>query len=843
MGRGRPDRSKVSDSQANPAQASAVPAPEPQVQVRPGWRDVWQIPALVLAGGLIVAGAYHAWTSTPAPDFKGYLHTAEELIASDETERAIERLNADVFPYVGTDKLSIESRAEFHRLMGRALFKGQRQLGIDREDNNKNIIASYLESEALHAKLTPADIGALCETFIAMGELDRARARADSLSAEERPRRVELYRRLVDRAMTPAVKRDELALDLVSALLTDPQLEQSDRAWALARQAELQVDKGFAEDAIGRLLRELPRLDSVTPGERGTLHLLLARAYVDVGSIKAAAQQLDYASELISETDERLPQLHVLQGQIASLRGDHAEAREKFESVASGHAPPRWMLSAQFGLAQSAAAQGDDEESLLAFGNLADALKAGERSREITPERICQSLTDRADDRFDRGLTEVALRFATLAERVIGERNEPATTLFRLAACHRRIADETIEAIKKQGTSAMALAELDPATRTQARSHLMSAGSYYQRHSDKVVLTDVAAYSDSLWMAGDCYDRAGDQEAASRIFQLYVAERPGDPRQPEARFRLAQAYQSRGDLENASAIYRDLVHQRGEGDGAGPWADASEVPLAQTLLLDANADNDAEAEQILREVASGRAGGPETPAFRGAVFELANHYYRKGEYDLAIERFDEASKRYPKDPQVLAARFKLADSLRLSAADIEKALMQALPPAEKVRLDGVRQDRLTRAQGLFEQVRRAIDAKDERRRTATEEAFLRNSYYYLGECAFRLKDYEGAITHYNAAKDRFATDPASLVAMTQIVSCHLRQNDLKRARAANERAKRFYASLPATVWEDPTLPMTRGDWERWLESTAELWKDRDTQATAAAPEAEKAENP
>jgi tetratricopeptide (TPR) repeat protein len=139
---------------------------------------------------------------------------------------------------------------------------------------------------------------------------------------------------------------------------------------------------------------------------------------------------------------------------------------------------------------------------------------------------------------------------------------------------------------------------------------------------------------------------------------------------------------------------------------------------------------------------------------------------------------------------------------------------------------------------LFESVRRELDAKDDRRRTGAEETFLRNSYFYLGECAFRLRDYEAAIQYYNQSKDRYAQDPASLVAMTQVVSCHLRQNDLKRARAANERAKRFYASLPAAVWDDPTLPMTRQDWERWLEATARLWKDDNTVETAAGEEAQ-----
>ena len=60
------------------------------------------------------------------------------------------------------------------------------------------------------------------------------------------------------------------------------------------------------------------------------------------------------------------------------------------------------------------------------------------------------------------------------------------------------------------------------------------------------------------------------------------------------------------------------------------------------------------------------------------------------------------------------------------------------------------------------------------------------------------------------------------MAMTQVVSAHLRMGDRRRAATANERARRFFESLPAEVWDDPSLPMGRADWERWLEAGAVL---------------------
>jgi TolA-binding protein len=808
----------------------------PKTSAPATWGDVWQLPTLVLGLGFLAAGALHAVTLIPKPDIASPLVAAEHQIASADYESAIDTLNTHVFPHVGTDAVSAAQQGEFHQLMGRALYLGQKGLGIERSDNNTNIRESYLEAEALGVTLSHADASYLADTMLALGDFDGARRRADALPPEERSRKLTLYRRLVDEAMSPARRRDEPAFELVSSMLMDPQLPVDDRAWALTRQAELQIDRGYAEDAMNRLLRELPRLTGIDPAVRGPLHLLLARAYIETQSLDAADKQLAIAADLISPGDPRRQQLEVLQGQVLLLKSDHPAARERFQAVLDAFPPIRWRLAAEFGLARAASIMDDDEDALAAFTRVVDLLVKGESSREISPIIVAESLTSRSEDRFERGQTETSLRYADLAEKVLGDSNLTSATLLRLASAHRRLADEIIAAVKAKSTSDLALADLDPATRAQVRSHLAAAAGYYRRHADKVVLTDVQLYSESLWMSGDCYDRAGDQEAATRIFQLYAAERPGDPRQPEARFRLAQAFQVRGDLENAASIYRDLIRSRGDAEtGSGPWADASEVPLARCLLLDANPDNDAEAEQILRTVVSGQIGTPEAASFRDAVFELANHYYRKSDYDPAIERFEEALARYPDDPQQAAARFKLADALRLSAVDLERTLAQALAPAEKVRLEAVRTDRLRRAIDLYDQVRRELDAKDVRRRTAAEETYLRNSYFYMGESAFRLKDYETAITHYNAAKDRYNQDPAALVAMTQIVSCHLRQGDLRRAQAANERAKRFYAGIPAGVWDDPTLPMTRQDWERWLESTSMLWGET-TAATANAEE-------
>ena len=195
----------------------------------------------------------------------------------------------------------------------------------------------------------------------------------------------------------------------------------------------------------------------------------------------------------------------------------------------------------------------------------------------------------------------------------------------------------------------------------------------------------------------------------------------------------------------------------------------------------------------------------------------------RGEYPRSIESLTEAVSRNPGTRDIHRLRFLLADSRRLEAERITETLMQGSTAPSVARELVVKQtEHLQIAAGLFAEVRDGLEEVDPRRRTALEAMYLRNSYFYVGDCAFDLGEYEGAIRSYSIAKDRYAEDAASLIAMVQIFNSYFELGDLERARTASERARRFYESLPKEAWEDRSLPMTQADWERWLDSSYEL---------------------
>lgn len=811
----------VKDAQVSDTQDTQTPEQTPR------WRDVWQVPALVMAVVLLAGALYTAVLSSPAPNYQKFLSDAERLIEHEQCEQALDVLNDRLLPYVDRKGFKPEYRRKFHVLRARGVYLAQSLMGLDQQVNDENIVKEYLKAENLHADLEPRDIEYLADTYIVLGQEDKAMKRIRSLERTDKPRRNKLLKRLIERKLAERTLDYPGTIERIADFLADPDLTMSDRVWAIARQTELRLAMGFNEDAIAVLLRELPGLTDADPAQLGELYADLGRAYLETGATAEATRWLQHAQKLIPAMDERRGDVLVMLGRISDLGGRRDEARALYTSVIEQYSSPATLLPALLGLGEVEASEGDDEASLAAYRRLTELLPEAGFVRSLTREDVSSSLMARFRERLDADQTEAALRYASLAESLFNIDEMPLNVLKGLGEGHAKYAMELLGETAAGGggpDGIVRAADADPVTRVQAQREFSAAARYYREHANRVVLSDNEAYARSLWAAADAYDRAGDQEMAIEAFSEYADGFPADPRRPEARYRLAQAHQARGDYESAAKIYGELIKEDMGDDpdrNLGRWADASYVPLARSFLSDTNPANDEEAERLLKLVASGSVVDTTAEQFRLALLDLGQLYYQSGRYPEAIARFEEAAHRYPDDPDIDEILFKLADSCRLEASAIEETLKGAVPDQQR-ELEKVRRERLTRAMELFERVRGSLGSADPDRMGSLRRLFLRNANFYIGDCAFALGDYEAAIHHYDTARERYPRDPASLVAMTQIVNAYLALGDPARAQTANERATRFYKSLPAEVWKDPDLPMTKADWERWLDSTTKL---------------------
>jgi tetratricopeptide (TPR) repeat protein len=825
-----------------PEKPKAPAAETPPPDLRAAVKTSWQLPALALASALFLGGVVAAVIFKPKPDFTGLVADAARLVEKEQYRSALDLLNTRIRPYLDAGALPKEFAPQFHLLRARAIYLGQKEAGISLPVNHENIVAEYLDAEQGGGELEPRDEYFLGDTYIALGKLERAHNRLDRLPDDEHLRRGQLLKRMVEARLDDPVPDAVATLSLLGEFQKDTTLGPSDKAWALARQSDLLVRQGYADEAIAKLLRSMPALMDAGPAVLGQLYEILGRAYLDRAATAEAAKALDQAVRLLPETDARRGTALVMLARIeAGTRDGLEDARHKFAAVAEQYSGTPARLPALLGLAEAEAALGRHEEALHAYAELTSVMAEGVKHPDVGPAVVMRSLLDRYQDRAASGDEEVALRYAEQAERLYPAGATPPPEVFlAVADASRRVADALIP---ESAARPVDLRLLDPATRESARAHYVRAGEYYRKYAGAVIASDNEGYGRALWAAADSFDRAGDQDAAIPLFADYSTGFPGDPKQAEAAFRLAQAQQARGDLETAQRVYRSLIE--GSFGPPGPFTDKSYVPLARSLLSDAEPENDEEARSLLGSVVSGKIGGAGSANYHDALIELAQLHYRDGEYPAAIERLTEAVERYPQDLLLDSLRYTLADSHRLEAASIKDALAQPMPDDQKRALEGSRDQHLHDAQGLFEKARDSLRSLDPRRATDLQKLQARNAAFYVADCAFELGQYDEAIRRYDAAREAYPRDPASLVALIQIVNCYMAQGDLKRAATANERARRFYAGLPEEAWNDPDLPMSRADWQRWLDSLAQLalpsgeaGPDMPKNTSASAPDGE-----
>ncbi|RMH29958.1 MAG: tetratricopeptide repeat protein [Planctomycetota bacterium] len=817
-----PDETEPAEQTVGDETPEPVVIGDPVGLVRTRWREFWQVPVLLAAAAVLLLGVAIAVGQAPEPEFGGHLTRAENLIERERYAEAIELLNNRVYPWINDEgALSQADRQRYYLAKARAIYYGQKKLGIDDDRNHVSVIREYQAAEREGLVLGPRDIAALADTYLSRSDIDSALRRLATLPPGSGAVRDPVIRRAVSVLMRPPAPDRERALALLAEVLADADTTIEQRVWALERQSNIWLDQQRLDETITRLLREMPRLTEAGPHALARLHLVLARAYRMAGADAEASRQIGFAEQMSVPGDPHYPSVVLERGRLFQRAGMPEEARERFALVAERFADSDAYAWAMLGLAETEAWLGEATLSLDAYRKLIDEYDALEIHEEPTRRQIMESLVARAGESLSQGDPALAIRFGTLAERAAGGEEIPSAVLGMMASAHEQAAEELAEGAT---TRTDPLVGLDPATRAEVQRHLLAAATYRRMFADRFLLTDLAQYADSLWRAGDLFDRAGDQREAIQAFRTFTESMPSDPKYAEAKFRVAEALRAMGDFAAAAENYKDLIAERegSSGSDIGAWADAAYVPLAQAYLYDEDPGNDAEAERLLLRAVDGTMAGTNTDMFREALGELATLYDRTGRHARAIERLEELIERYPEQRDTGLMTYRLGEANRRLADEIEASIDDALPPATRAERQ---QQVLRHREEAITRYRAAIDllsAKREVDRSRFEDLALRNAHFYLGDCLSDLGRYDEAVRAYDLARDRYPNDAATLVALIQIVNAHLAQGDLRRARTANERARRFYLSLPDTAWDDPALPMDRKDWEAWLDASAQL---------------------
>ena len=824
--------SQVGDKTASPGTTSAAApsaaAASPIGGGPPRRAMTWQLPSLVLGAGLIALGLYTFSNHVPADDFDGALGQVESLLGNGKTADAAQILRDRIEPSL--PRATEEQTARFHALMADRHYLDAHSQAAD-EQAWLQVAEHYASSAEHSATLSAERLERWAIALVELGDLDGARARHAAMKAQAMAsggdkgsarRCASVLRRIVtasvcDRAGTSV----QAAMSLLSEYRADPMLTATDEAWAAARQAELRLLDGRAQEAVDRLLIDIRRVEQRAhdsgSAEFAELLLLLGRAQHELGSDDDAQFALDLALQQMEPGASLRGEAIELLGRVALSRGEAEPALEHFDSVVRDYVGTPAHLSALLGRAEVRGMMGEHEQSLEDFHTLRELLGStlGKTSPEPMRDRLAVALTDRHDAALATGNLDLALRYLQLAERCYPGASAPIEIVHRMATTSRQRADDlAAAALKGQGEAH----HDDSSNAGNALALYRQAGDNFVRHA-RAVAADAgqdSAWADSLWLAADSYERANWPELALEHFREYLAASPrNDPRRAEAMFRMAQAHHAMTELDRAVEFYERVIQE----NPRSPFAAESHVPLARCYVA---LNRRPEAEQQLRQVLDGQQLlTPDASGYREAQFQLGAIYFQGGEYVRAIETLDAAITASPDDARADEARLQLAECYLKHALSLNEQLAAPdIGMTQRSELQRLQEEQLSLALDLY---RVAIQSLEHRRGALDPLArdALRGAYLARADCAFQLGQfdrgsYEMAADLYDQAARRYSDQSMSLTALVQMVNCFHALDDPERARAAQLRAQARLEQLPDHAFDAPDALLDRQAWERWL---------------------------
>ncbi|MEE9213025.1 MAG: tetratricopeptide repeat protein [Phycisphaeraceae bacterium] len=819
----------------NPPLASSPPrdgsAPVPDQ--RP-LSQLWQVPVL-LAGALMMGvGLYMVITSSRQPlDFPGALNTVEKYLDANEFDDAQRKLTAIASSMPRADR---PQRARYEMLGGDLIYLRQRANGRNIEAKHLAVLAQYETAREVGQEFDGRHRTRWAETLMALGRDQEALRFVDQLEDQPVRQRYLLIKRLIQRQQQrPDGKDPQKLAPLLAQFMeelrseTDKQARRAEELWATAMRAQVLLDVDNPRWAIGLLQRRIMLfMDQGDDDDLAPLMVLLGKAHLKIGDYDESQRYFQLAQTKLLSADPLHADILVGLADIELALSNVQQALEYYSRAERDWPAMPVYLLALVGRADCEAKLGYDPDAIEHFGRAVKLLNRTTQTSDPRRQALTDVVLSHYDKYYDQQGYDRALDYLSLLKPLY-EPKLPADLLLRMAVTHERVAEQQLadaaqEVDEQSLADASAAASMVPVLTREARAyanrqaafHYARAAEHYAAHGRAVSTIDDAAYGESLWKAAGCYDRAQRWKDAIRVYDELVRTRSTDPRQLQVIHKLAMAYMADKQYPPALELFVRLI----ERHPRSPESYASLVPLARCHIELNQLDH---ADRTLQHVITDHpAITPESRQYRQALIEIGKLYYRQEKFEAAIERLDEAVKRYGHRREGGALRFLLADSYRRAAGQLQDDLELPLPQSKRQALQAQRAAHLETGQQLYGQAIADLEAPEGDDLSAIEALYLRNAYFYRGDCAYDLGRFETAIELYDQAAKRWEMNPASLVALVQIVNAYCELGQKQEARAANRRARAHLKLIPEQAFDDPSLPMTRQHWQDWLRWTSEL---------------------
>ena len=771
---------------------------------------LWQWPLLLFSLGLFSYSAYVFIDPKAGPTLAQRIDVAHKLLRQERADAALEQLNLLLL-----EKLKPEVEGAIRMLLGEAMEVGQRQRRISIPVNHARIIEQTKLALGLGIAPDAETHRRLAESYEALGRRNDSIEHFKLAATIDPANALRWQRRVIDLQLAEEAFPD--AAESIEKYLADPDLANSERAWALGEKAHILVDQGKFTEAREHLEQAL-KLDARGPGEQGQYHYWLGYCAYKLGDGKEAEKFLRVARDQLRVSHPLDADAAYLLGRIKQEQKDYVGANSFYLAVLQSHLDSRIAPWARLGRGVSRILAGDDDAGLTDLTDLVRQVKEKPSLPAKLRDETVAGMKQASEALAGKGSFQNALELMVFEQDL--RPKPPAEFFLRLGQIYEKRAAQ----VEVAGAD---LTDPERQRRAQQVRDLRSkAGDAYVAYSRGLVLLDDKGYGQALWHGIGHYDAAGDLNRAIVALDTFVTERPQDPLTPDALLKLGQAYQAAGLFDKAISAYRQNQFKYPKSLAASKSA----VPLARSYIAKGSDYYKKAEETLLGVIEDNDQINPDAIEFREALLELSRLYYGTARYEQAIARLEELTQRYPKDERMGQMLFLIADSYRKSATTLEEQLAAAKNPAanggtvDVVEATKARTERLTRGRDLYAQV---IDHY----RTAGSPAeidklYLKHAYFYRADCTFDLNDFTEAIRQYGDAAFRYQDDVASLAAYVQIVNANVSLGKVDEAKAANERAKWVLRRMPPEAFSGSSFGMPRKYWEDWLKWSGEsgMWK-------------------
>ncbi len=598
------------------------------------------------------------------------------------------------------------------------------------------------------------------------------------------------------------------------------------QAEALTIRGQLALDKG------DKVLRE------GVVEEGGRADVSAAAAYQDAIRLLRQAEGRDTSRGEVSR------QSAYLIGVAFRRLGDNEAAREQFSRVAKLYAEEPAGLAANLELAELLAELGKADEAAAAFRHT--LRRAGGPDRFHNPwipidhfrERILLGYQHFLESGEFPLAIDLTRDWTPLIER-------PKSTQLR-AEAYRVWADQLAEQAKQSP------AEEADELRTEARSRHRQAGQTYALLA-RLNLSR-RYYPDNIWSSAESYLQGHDYTNAERMFRQYLANDAGRHRARalvglgEALLALGKPEEAVESLQECIELHpKDPASYRARLLGSSAYLEMNEAARARKLLL-ANLHHESLTPRSMewrdslfalgkihysqaRSQATNsleypfEATDPESKKQLHEILDKAN----KG-FEQAIHRLEEFVARYTDAPQIMEARYMMANAHWQSARLPQLRLASTTIDATRVKLHKQIQQSLGASVTAFGELQEMLNRRqDAGQLSVLEQALMRNSYFAQGGVLFDLAKveddpalFEQAIEKYSSATNRYQHGPASLEAFVQIADCYRRLGRLPEARGTIEQARVILKRMPQDAAFEETTRYGREEWISLLDWLASI---------------------